>query len=135
MHIDHPAAFLAAPSLVVISKKTVNTELFYGLQVLDHAHPVLCAVSLVQSPKALAREILAFEAETGAVGLGSRTIPDNAVEDGDRLAIVASAAARAVLVLPQVPAANPAVHATRSDLFAVQFSPCYPSPESELFYP
>lgn len=59
MYTNDTAACRTGPSLPLLLQKGIHAVLLNHLQVLDHAHMVLCSISLIQLFHPQAREPLA----------------------------------------------------------------------------
>lgn len=128
MDADDSTAFAAAPPLVLLLDEGAQTMLADVLEVLEHAHPVIRSVSLVQVLQPLAGEFLAFVTESGLACLDPLAVLDDASDAGGRLVGVISAAAGARTLVPEVRKADSAIHPARGNEFSVE---CHRSCSSE----
>jgi hypothetical protein len=105
----------ACPLGLLSLNKTRQPVGFYDPQILDHAHAIFHAVSLVQATKSLTREPRTVRAEIPANPASRTTTLDSARDARLRLAAIISSATRASIPVAQKCATKGAIHAARCD--------------------
>jgi hypothetical protein len=105
----------AGPFQLLLLDEAFQSVGFNAPQVLNHAHPVIQTVSLVQSTQALTRKTRAVEAEITAASASRFAIFDFAGNASLRLSAIVAAAARAGIPIAQKGATEAAIHAARRD--------------------
>jgi hypothetical protein len=103
----------ADPLQLLLLDKAPQSVGFNALQILNHAHPVIQTVALVQSTQAFARETRAVAAEICASAASLSAVFDFARDASLRLAAIVAAAARAGIPGAQKAATEAAIHAAR----------------------
>jgi hypothetical protein len=105
----------ADPFQLLLFDKAPQSVGINAPQVLNHAHPVIQTVALVQSTQALTRKTRAVAAEITAAPASLVAVFDFAGNASLRLSAIVAAAARAGIPIAQKGATEAAIHAARRD--------------------
>jgi hypothetical protein len=105
----------ADPFQLLLFDKAPQSVGINAPQVLNHAHPVIQTVALVQSTQALTRKTRAVAAEITAAPASLVAVFDFAGNASLRLSAIFAAAARAGIPGAQKGATKAAIHAARGD--------------------
>jgi hypothetical protein len=116
---DGAAAIGAAPSLFFAGGKGIQADAFDALQILYHAHCVLCPVSLVQLLQPPTGILFALVAEAGLVFLYSFAVTDSTPQAGGCFIAILNTASGAFILLSEISQADTAVHTTGSNQFHI----------------
>lgn len=115
MDADCGPATRASPLDLFAPDKILYPRSADGIEVLNHAHPVFCLVTIVNVCQQLARKARTVAAVTGPASGPARAILDPAPDAGLRLAALVAPAAGAGVPCSHVSRAQSAVHATGGD--------------------
>ena len=115
MNADRCPATWTRPLGLFIPDKTLYSRSAYGLEVLNHAHPIFRPVTLVDVCQQFARKAWTVAAVTGFASNPALTFLDAASDAGLRLATIVAPATGTRIPSPRVCSAQSAVHTTGRD--------------------
>ena len=115
MDTDDLAAVRAGPFLSFAFDELPYAGLFYGFEIVDHAHAVLCSVALVQVVQAVAREAAAIKAVSGFAFRYVFAVLDFADDAGFRFVGIVTPAAGTWIPVSYISPAQATAHPARCD--------------------
>lgn len=109
MHINDTATFGTCPFLFFFVQKMLNSICFNVIQIINHAHVVLCPVSFIQTFHPRTWKSVAIHT---IVCIQFCAVADDALLYRFIWAVVCSAATRTMIFCSQISHTDTAVHAT-----------------------
>jgi len=115
MNTEQPAALGTGPLLFFVLNELSDADLLYAHEIVNHAHPILGSITLIQVIQPVAREAITVEAELDFPRYHLFTVLDSACDAGFWFDAVVPSATGAWLFLSRVGATEATVHSTGSD--------------------
>ena len=115
MDTEHLAALGTGPRLFFVLNELSDADLLYAHKIVNHTHPILGSITLIQVIQPVAREGITVEAEPDFTLYHLIADLDSACDTGFWFATVIPSATGAWLFISRIGATEATVHSTGGD--------------------
>jgi len=115
VHTHYVTTFRTFPSHLLVFNETPYAESLDGVQILDHAHPILRSIPLVQVIQSVARKTVATKTELDCAPNNLLAVLNLTSTTGLRFICVAPSATGTGIPLPSIRPAESTVHPAGGD--------------------
>ena len=119
MNTKHLTAPGAVPFFLFISKKVSYATFLYGLEVVEHAHAILCSIAFIQMVQPCAWKAVTTEAVFDFSGYHRLTVLNAAQSAGLRFETVVTPAAGACVLVTNISVTKAAVHSAGGNVIGI----------------